>query len=249
MFPTVIAKIIGEYSALWTIVSWVTELGFTTEEISIYLSKNPMAMDVINLKNINWDNLCENPADWAVDILLANKDKIDDFYYLAYNTNQRAFQWIIEERNVDEMHTEIQEVISGNPIAIDYLKSHKDIIRELFLMWNPNAKDLIEDMKISINYHCLSSNHSDWAVDLLFKPGIIESISGSQALSSNSNPRIVQYLILHPELIDWNEFSENPTAIEHLHTSSKKVTVSIYANPNIFEPTIPIGLVETLVRL
>jgi hypothetical protein len=246
MFPRVIAQLIGEYSALWTIVPWVMALKFP---VSKYLCKNPMAMDVIDFDNVSWDELCQNDADWAVDFILENKHKIDDFYYLAYNTNKRIFQWIIEQRSVDELHTYIQEIISGNPIAIDYLKSHKDVIHNEFLMWNPNAQDLIKEMKLPIDYHCLSLNSADWAVDLLLKPSVIKKFSRFDGISSNSNPRIVNYLVLHPKLIDWELFSEIPTAIEYLKENSEKVTSHIYANPNIFEPTVPIGLVEILIDL
>ncbi len=243
IFPSVIAKLIGEYAALWQVAQWVTNLKFPQNHK--FLCSNSMAMDVIDLTNISWNEFCENPADWAVDILLINKNKIEDFYFVAYNTNKRAFQLILDE-NIEEMHSDIQEIISANPNAIEWLRARKHLIYKPFIMWNPAAKDLIMEIKIPICYDALVLNPADWAVDLLLHPGIIEHIFNIKGLSSNTNHRIVTYLLEHSNLIHWPYFSGNPTAIKHLRMNPQMVTPEIYLNSQIFEPTIPIGLIKAI---
>ncbi len=241
-----IAKIIGEYAALWKVAPWVTQCGFTSPDINVYFCRNPMAMDVIDESNISWRELCENPADWAVNLLMANLHMIEDWYFVAGNSNKRAFRMVEAMEFDDEFlrRNEIDEMLSANPNAIGFLRAQPTIVDHTYLMWNPAAEDLIAEMKIPIFHGALAVNPADWAVDILLQPGVIEDIDNKYSLSGNTNPRIVAYLLEHSDLIDWDSFSGNPAAIEHLRANPRMVTENIYSNPRIFELTIPDGLVE-----
>lgn len=47
-----------------------------------------MAMNILQFNQINWFSLCQNPADWAVDLLLANMDKLEKYFMLVQASNQ-----------------------------------------------------------------------------------------------------------------------------------------------------------------
>jgi hypothetical protein len=248
-FPHDIARLIGEYVALWKYAPWVTALNLDTADIHNFVSQNPMAMDVIDVANIDWEQLCENPADWAVDLLVENRSRIS-WYNIARNPNPRALVLLesVEFSVADMIRCEIDEMLSANPSAIPILRKQPDLVDHTYIMWNPAAKDLIAEMKIPIFYGALAVNPADWAVDMLLSPGVIRCINVF-SLSYNTNPRIVEYLIAHPEIIDWNVFSKNPSAIKYLRENPEKVSVDIYTNPAALEPVIPDGVVELLLEL
>ncbi len=246
--PRGVAVIIGEYAALWQFPKWITDLNFGDNEQKIhqYISQNTMAMDIVDESKVVWQWICENPADWAVDLLLANPDK-HDLYHIARNRNPRAFA-IVEEKSksfsVEHMQSEeIDEMLSTNPLALGMLLERPRLIDQSYLPWNPSADVLIKQMKLPIHTAFLRGNDADWAVDILLKD--IANIDGN-ALSTNENPRIVTYLIAHPEKIHWKYFSQNPTAIEYLRANPTMVKKSIYGNPAALEPIIPDGLIELL---
>jgi hypothetical protein len=249
-FPHDIARLIGEYVALWKYAPWVTALNLDTADIHNFVSQNPMAMDVIDVANIDWEQLCENPADWAVDLLVENRSRIS-WYNIARNPNPRALVLLesVEFSVADMIRCEIDEMLSANPSAIPILRKQPDLVDHTYIMWNPAAKDLIAEMKIPIFYGALAVNPADWAVDMLLSPGVLTGHDNIYGLSLNTNSRIVAYLIAHPGLIDWGAFSMNPSAIKYLRENPTKVTKSIYANSAALEPMIPDGVVELLLEL
>lgn len=207
-----------------------------------------MAMDVFDPAKAVWYKLARNPADWAVDFIEANLDIAQPCpYNYACNQNPRAVAYIA--RHIDRFDNDDWEMVSTNPSAISLLRAHPTKLDRVYLMWNPMAKPLIDELKIPIDYVALANNPAEWAVDLLLRPGVIASLDSKYGLSGNVNPRIVAHLLSHPELIEYEALSTNPTAIDHLRANPDKVTASIYANPAIFEPTILAGLIELLTTL
>lgn len=244
-----LAVLIGEYAALWKFPLWVTSRNFAAKKTTPWIAKNPMAMDVMgDFGEIDWHALCENHSDWAVDLVCANLDEITDWYFLARNENDRAIA-IVDSILIEHGFTprndelfEIDEMLSANRKRINFLKQNPQFLNPVYLMWNPAAKELIDEMKIQICYEALATNSADWAIDMLFQANV-------QPSCSNPHPRAVAYFLAHPELIDWSSFSYNPTAIDYLRAHPDKVKASIFANPAVLEPTIPNGLVDLLMEL
>lgn len=254
-FPPHIAEIIAWYLATYQISDWVKKIPIN-QKITTYqkymhkhLSSNPMAMDVISDFCICWDQICENEADWAVDLILANKDKID-WYFLAHNPNPRAFALVkeyIESKSDQELiMDELDEMLSANPCAIEVLKERPSLINPIYLMWNPNAEQLIEEKKIPICYESLRCNSALWAVKLLLQKFSVTDTTSYYSICANPNSQLTEKILHIPDLIDWDGLSQNPTAIEHLRAHPDKVKVSIYSNPAIFELTVSIVLVDVL---
>lgn len=251
-FPPPVVNIIAGYAATYQFASWAKLLEFPKSEIDRAMSENPMAMDVIAYKYIHWDALCENPADWAVDLILANRGYIN-YYNLARNTNPRAFALVVEfvASQTDDalIRGEIDEMLSTNPLAIALLRSRPRLIDIVYLMWNPAAEELIRDMNIPIDYCSLGSNSAPWAARLLRIHGIWDAEIERNAISRNENLSIFLRVVAKPERISWHGFSANPLAIHHLRASPAKVNATIYSNPAAIEPTISKNLVAFLMEL
>jgi hypothetical protein len=249
-FPTAIATVVGEYAALWQIDKFVTNRRFTDDEIvgagdiTEHICSNVMAMDIIDPSNINWKSLSENPADWALDLLEANRDMIY-WYGLCRNTNKRAIKLLLEE-GIEKLDYDDWEMLSTNSSALEIFRAHPQRVNATYLMWNPAANVIVKEMHIPLAHDVLVLNHADWAVDILLSPDVLPTIQDKSGLSSNTNPRIVAFLIANPTLINWDNFSGNVEAIEHLRANPEKLTPTVYCNPAIMVPTIPVGLVDIL---
>lgn len=250
-FPPPVIEIIAWYNATYQFEEWVKLLNFPQSEVKSNISRNPMAMDVICYGNIKWNELCENSADWAVDLIIVNQDKIR-WYHLARNSNPRAFALVKEyadSKTDDELiDEEVDEMLSGNPLAIALLRSRPRLINNTYLMWNPAAEDLIRDMNIPIDYSSLAGNSAPWAVHLLLRHGWLDEIPRG-AICGNENPRIFQRVVLHPNGISWRGFSANPLAIHHLRAQANRVRVTIYSNPAAIQLTVSKELIACLMEL
>jgi len=247
-FPRALAQLIGEYTALWQIEPWITDHVFDIVDIesiiNTHLCSNPMAMDVIDITNLNWYMLCTNPADWALDLIEANPNMID-WYCLARNTNQRAIALL--KANLDKFDHDCWEMLSSNFRAIELLRAHPKLVDHAYVMWNPNARELIKDLKIPIFIGSLTVNPADWAVDILLSPNT--AIENTYSLGCNTNPRMVAYLLANPHLVVWKTISRNYEAIHHLRANPDNIHISIYANSAIFHPVVPTGLVALLLGM
>ncbi len=249
LFTFEVVQLIGEYAAEWKFAPWIAALPFSLNDNSDFLFENehPMAGELVAGFPIHWRHVCRNAAEWAADLLLANIDKIADWYHIAYNRNPRVFelfqsQLFSEEEMLDD---EMDEMLTTNPLAIDFLCKHPSLLSFPYLGWNPKGDVLANEMNITIELISLWGNSEEWAVDKLLA-NITSSITPS--LSLNTNPRIVAWLIANPTHIDWQLFSQNPTAIDYLRANPQNVTPSIYANSAGIEPLIPTGLLDSLLE-
>jgi hypothetical protein len=254
MFIRPIAEIIAAYLATFQLSKWIQALGFETtlskNIIHSYLSSNPMAMHVICHEHIDWLNLCENSADWAVDLILANRDKIS-WYHLSHNKNPRAFalvkEYVDSKTDDDLIAEEIDEMLSTNPLALHLLQCRPRLIDKCFLMWNPEAEEFIKNHFIPLEYLPLAMNDAPWAAKLLLAHGI--HLLYETAICRNKNPDITAAVLSIPEKIDWEGLCSNRTAIDYLRTNPLKICLTIYENPAIFELSTSHELVTILLNI
>jgi hypothetical protein len=154
---------------------------------------------VKSLKTPDYSALSANPSDEALTILEANKRMID-YGNLSGNTNLRAINLLIAKLNKNSDDTNIDwSKLSGNSSA-----------SEIFKMEN-------EKYKSKINMDILSSNSSDWAIDILkANPSKINYHN----LSGNINRRAIELFyytdddgkqINHTHLIYRINFASNPS--------------------------------------
>ena len=152
------------YDPSWDTDDYNELINSIIEEGMDKICKNPNVISIINkddsdsLQNgllVNWDALSSNPN--AIDLLMANKDKID-WFNLSKNPNAihllEANQDMIDWSN-----------LSKNSNAIDLLKANQDKINWSNLSKNPNAIELLEKNEDKIDWSKLSKNPN--AIDLL----------------------------------------------------------------------------------
>jgi hypothetical protein len=163
-----------------------------------------------NPNKINWHNLSKNNNEYAVDLLLENVIKID-WVSLCENTNDRALELL--KQRPDKIYW---GVLSANPAEIAL-----DLIYKYF-----------ENNKIDILFWtALSGNSNDRALDLLLNN--YSKIYWNN-LSKNSNDRALQLLIDNPTKINWDNLSINPNerALELLLNNPSKINKCIMSNSN-----------------
>ena len=143
-----------------------------------YVSRRPENKAIEYLLNdlpddINYKNLCCNPCERAMDLIIDNPPKIH-WDVLSRNPNERAIDLLI-----------------ANPTKISYKN----------LQSNPNerALDLLITKRVKINWVSLSANTGDWAIDLLHRqPKKIDWYY----LCKNKNPRVIELVIEHKKCFD-----------------------------------------------
>lgn len=257
-FPDGVVDIIAGYAAQWTVAQWLQDIKLEDMPVSFVhlpalsldeqkmqlLSGNPKAEDELHGLMPRWHQLCGNSADWALDLLEANPDRID-MGALSCNANPRAIALL--EANLIEIHW---HNLSTNRGAIDILSKNLDKISHYGLQQNssPRAIDLIRQLHIVTTRHYLLPNSSSWAVDILLETPLDDM--EIQLSAGNRHPRMVA---LHDPSkmteLGWLMLSTNPGAIDILKAHPHKVTMEIWQNPAIFEPTVPTGLVDALLIL
>lgn len=276
-FPIDIARTIGDYVAVWTIVPWVQELeseiksifqpdmygGRTYDEYKkTLLSQNPMAEDVLIGQDPDYLGLANNPADWAMDLIESAPAGAYESCYFVDNPNPRAIA--IMNNDFDSIDPdEYYGSILGNPSAIELIKSRNllekvDLESKYMLYINPNelAFDLIKGCD-QIKQHqnnvqalwCIAANPAHWAVQLLINKDVREFYG---MLCRNSHPRVITFITKHTQDLkigDWMMLSGNSGAMDILRMNPDKVTIYIWTNPAIFELTPRPGVLDILTEL
>ena len=248
MFPLDVISIIAGYVAEWKFAPWIEALHLPY--LQQYLHQNPMAQDMLKEIDENYLNdVCMNCGEWAVDWLINNQEKIKDWYFVAKNANPRAFHLWKEQQfdNREIFDGEMNEALSTNPSAIDFLSNHPRLIARDYIVKNPLGLKLIQKYNFSFFAIAMVSNPADWAVDYLLQ-NPREWESNTKYASSNTNPRMVQYIIQH-NLVNRKLLSQNPSAIAYLKKHPEMVHSSIYANPSALELTLSKPLIEILSQL
>lgn len=252
-FPKAVAEIIVDYAATYEISPWIREI---CAEIHPNVCRNPMAMDIISSGVINIDGflLCGNPAEWAVDLIpkqietgVIEPDML--MIHLALNPNPRVFKLVEEQFTKKSLNSLALRAVSLNPNAIPFLRQHPEVIDRHFILLNPMARELIEDMKVPIDFQHLAGNDAQWAVDLLLQH-YNETGQVYGEMSRNKNKEILKLLFTQPNKINWAVLSANPTAIEYLRAHPERVSqLYIYENPAAFEFPLRDALLTFLLEL
>tara|TARA_B100000073_G_scaffold346588_1_gene358352 strand:- start:3160 stop:3711 length:552 start_codon:yes stop_codon:yes gene_type:complete len=93
-----------------------------------------------------WEDFSSNPG--ALELLKKNKERIDGFHMAAFNDNPECMPLlleILEKIEDDEEKKNIYRVMSGNPIAVDWIKKNKDKISWRHLCKNPASMHIFKD--------------------------------------------------------------------------------------------------------
>jgi hypothetical protein len=178
-----------DWKSLWANINIFKLFKLLEKEASKSTSK--LSADYIkSLKTPNYSGLSANPSDEALTILDANKSMID-YGNLSGNTNIRAIKLLIAKLKENPNYSKIDwSKLSGNSSAF-----------EIFKMEN-------EKYKSKINMDILSSNSSDWAIDILkANPSKINYDN----LSGNINRRAIELFINHTHHIYLVNFASNPS--------------------------------------
>jgi hypothetical protein len=199
----------------------------------------------VNVNKLNWDSLSENPN--AINILKENKNKIN-WYKLALNPNaielfdeidwERAHSIsilssiVLENYKILNNISELNQNLSKNPNAINFLKKNKMMICWMSLHCNPNALELLNDYKVEKKY-----NNFLWPL-LSVNSNAIELLKENQDKinwnSLSKNPNAIELLKENQDKINWNLLSKNPNAIELLKENQNKINwILLSKNPNI----------------
>lgn len=160
----------------------------------------------IDPEKLKFEFLCANPR--AINIINNNKDKID-FKMLCYNTSDDIFGTLIElfenfDNNVDNILPNDNKFLFNlnKFVHIDNLANNN----------NDFAIELIINKyldKLSIyGWISLIRNDNDKAVELIFQ-NMNKIQDFIYLLSANSNDKVVDYLIEHPEIINYKYLSSN----------------------------------------
>ena len=112
--------------------------------------------DWIPLEKLDWHFLSNNP--YAIDILIANPDKIKNWASLSFNPNAIDFL----ESNSDKINW---HYFSANPNAIKLLKANPNKIDWYCLSLNPNAMEILETNPDKIVWTNLSFNNGIFELD------------------------------------------------------------------------------------
>jgi len=306
-FPKVIAQLIADYAAIYTVLPWVLErapklvakrhgssVRYSRDEAeggdddekdldeqieyygpygepSIYtpdhyLWKNPMAEDFVVGLKVDWLALATNPADWALDLL--EKFKIVDSTFpwteIYQNTNPRV-KWLWakwEELNPEDV---CWCDVSANPLGIEKLwtayrsgtfQPHR---YSSFIHMNPAAEGFMKATGIALISTYVCANQYPWPAALAAQNSvpILEALRSDYGRNPHSDAiaRIRDHIASGGE---WTFQSRddfytnpNPAALDIIRDNPDVFPLQpiIWSNPNIFQPTVPPGLVDTLVSI
>jgi len=170
-----------------------------------YLSANPNAIHILeenNLDNVNWSLLSRNPN--AIHILENNLDKVN-WYWLSENPNAIH----ILEENPDKVNWSL---LSRNPNAIHLLEENLDKVDWKQLSKNPNAISILENNLNMVDWLVVCSNPSPKIIPFLEENLDLNRLSEAQWKQLSKNPNAIPILKnTNFNLIDWKEFSANPS--------------------------------------
>lgn len=210
-FPRDVTMIITDYLQIIKLRDWIQKkhlnqdsLGFNPNAVlagyipdfskaSGYISANPHATSYVKQHaDTMLAHACkwENPeiVEWLFSIDIY-PDNIGSFSHLGFCKSMAAINWLLNNL----LKKDAIEYLSGNGMAIDVLRQNMDLIDDEKIWGNSAAVDILQE-KIAagaeINWGWLSLNSSTWAMDLL---------------------------MVNPEKISWDMFSENPSIFESVY--------------------------------
>jgi hypothetical protein len=235
MFCKDIVLLIANYCATWQ----------PQKKYTRFL-QNPMGMDVIpDVTYIDWNGLCENPAEWALDIIEANLAFVEeevDMYFLCTNANPRAMkmvdEWFVKQygRSVETLQRQLvlmhewDEALSMNCCRVAFLKQHPSLIAVHYLDANTAATELLGKPSASFLQSqtviaFLHSHLKEWTVEQQF------------------------FLAQHPHCLDWHHILFTIPNLYELMPQDVKDILSENDNPAIFSPTVCNNLVDQLLSM
>jgi hypothetical protein len=147
--------------------------------------------------------LSMNPADYAIDLLIDNPDKIDWRYFSA-NPNPRAYEFL--QKHPDKIN---YSYLSANPNAVEWLKYNPQYIDWWFLSRNENAIDILEENMDKIIWHELSYNSN--AIRLFNFPTNSYGRSPENSFSSTLRSDEKMKYAKHEDIMKFNNsYIKNP---------------------------------------
>jgi len=235
------------WESLWANINIFELIELLKKDLSEKLSENPnyysdRALKLFNnkLNNPIYSELSANSSDKALDILLKNIHRID-YGKLSGNTNPRAIELIKNKLRINPNDPRINwDLLSGNtnPRAVELIKkilkiNPNDPRINWELLSGNSARESIKLLKANtskINMKGLSSNSSDWALNILEAEAkldikarlearskvntIFRSKINYEELSGNTNPRAIEILKNEIYLINWIRFCANPSIFD-----------------------------------
>ena len=107
--------------------------------------------------------------------------------------------------------------LSLNPLAIDYLTEHPELIVWDYLSTNANAISLLEKNKDKIYIDYLCRNESDETIILIkeFK----NNITNWYYLNKNKNEKIFKFILENPDKINWYVFISNENSADFINNN------------------------------
>jgi hypothetical protein len=233
---------------MWELKKWVNYNKLSDH----YLSSNPLAIDYLTTHYylIDWNSLSLNEE--AMSLLINHPDKINwnnlslnkgMFYLLSKNMyqinwlslskNPAAINMLLHYNNSLHNYSNLYCFNQNpHPKAIDYLIQHPEYIIWDAVSLNIGARKLFDIFGYSkVDWLVLSGNPC--VVDILLEK--IDKIYWPY-FNMNPNPKAVEYLKEHPDLIDWTFISMNPYAEEIIIQNLDKVNwKTLSKNPCIFQ--------------
>lgn len=179
----------GHYDLLEKYPEFISHtLSLDTDAVFL-LKKNP--------QKICWSNFSSNPN--AIPILMENQDKIN-WYWLSINPSAKD----LILKNVDK-------------IKMNYngITDYSNYISWKMLHYNPEAVDVLELYKESINWNILSFINTEKNIDYLLKN--VQYINWTY-LSFNDCAHTI--FITYPEYVNWKYLSLQPFAINLLKNNN-----------------------------
>lgn len=178
-----------------------------------------------NIDNIRWREFSLNSNTIAVQYLLQNK-RLIDWKRFNKNKNTLAVQYLLKHPR----RISINEFsCNSNDLAVEYLLQPTILPTEFItndngISFNFNTNEntkavhyILNEIPNLISIQALCANSNDIAVDYVL-PIIQNNLSDdddenelidTDLLSTNTNPRVVEYMLTVPEYIKWSYFSAN----------------------------------------
>jgi hypothetical protein len=178
---------------------------------------------------IDYSCVCMNPHDSAVNWLLAHP------LYIRLNSFQRN----PNERAVDVclQHPFTENAWRNpNPRMVDVCLQRMSTQPMHWSWYSMNPHDVLVDRLLAMPWNdAMCQNPNDRMVDRIFAEW--DNIRNYHFLSGNANDRVVDWLLAHPDQINWYVFSQNPNPRvgEFLLAHPQYIhPETIWANPCLF---------------
>lgn len=217
------------------------------KEFSSNTNDMAVAFCIQNMNKVDLYDFSLNSNDRAVLYLIDNPRHIDWNGFMV-NTNKYAIRYLIHARHNNIIFRRF--IGNKNPIVANYILLNHEISDSRYIYCKKFLSNALADSKSdkAINYiftECFKyidwsiflSNDNDVATDLSIRYMLMDSEKREFALScraiqmsisKNKNTKMVEYLIDHPYLIDWESFASNPSIFTNNANQMYKRLRSIY---------------------